>query len=337
MKNRYLFGVLALLLALAPMPAYATSVSITLTTYALGLGAAADITNGGKVIDANVAGALFTATEGTVNTNLNAALGIVAAPKVMTGSVLNIQTSNLAGAGTGLDPLLVRVTAAGHLDNNIGGEFQSGVIWLSADNKDTSPEGEGLGVRAFTVTEGTIAPPAGARVTITDKGVTGFGIEGSKEVSGGTDPDLAFHNGAPHVDELAFFDFTAGSGNWDANKFKFVLTAFESTDKYYLQIRYAGGTYASLLDATGAWSAYDSGTKVLTVDTSKIVGIPTAKLYDFYIRAVDPNPAEPKGTAEHFLINGFTVNDTPVPEPASLVLLGSGLVLGANRLRRRKG
>jgi hypothetical protein len=245
------------------------------------------------------------------------------------------------------------VTAAGHLDNlannaNVGvGDFQAGIIYMTQDlgaaggATNAAIKDEGIGVKAFTVntTTGLRQDSDLTKDENLDTNKTNdYDIEGSKEISGGTDPRTGFPNGAPHVDELAFLDFTVGSGTWAANNFQFALTKFESDNKYFLHIEYVGGTYHATFLGTGS-GVYDSTNEVLRVN-SNTLGLPNAQLKSFYVRAVDDNPAAPKSTAEHFLLNGFTVNtppDNPIPEPASLVLLGSGLVLGANRLRRRKG
>jgi hypothetical protein len=64
-------------------------------------------------------------------------------------------------------------------------------------------------------------------------------------------------------------------------------------------------------------------------------------LTSFSIRALDDDPAHPAGTAEHFLITGFTANTVPVPEPSSVLLTAlSGLMLltsARRRFRRARG
>jgi hypothetical protein len=361
MMRRLATILLGATLGLVPVQAYATTVGIILTADELGLGTS-DI-NDGSTVDVDIAGKLVTAPSGTANTNLSAVLASLGYPIINTGSILNIQQSGVAGSGTVLDPLLVRVTAATHLDQTVGAppswggtsrEFQSGVIYLSDDNGDTSPTGEGLGVRAFTVTENADPSLAGNRIL--SGGLAQ--IEGSKEVSGGTDctviggnkaAECAVNfnelNGAPHVDELAFFDFTVGSGTWDAKNFSFVLTVFGSTDRYWVHVDYEGGSCDEQFNTTTGSGAAGYSSSNLTVNSANFTGgcagIPAgAKLLDYYIRAVETDTTNPDlSTAEHFLINGFTVNSPTVEavaEPATLLLFGTGLGLVANQIRRRR-
>src|SRR5262245_18300104 len=97
-------------LALMPGVASATTVGIILTANKLGLGT--DEINEDSNYEADVANKLVTAPSFTANTNLGTALANsgLTYPTIGTGSVLTIQESNAAGAGTVADPLLVRVT-----------------------------------------------------------------------------------------------------------------------------------------------------------------------------------------------------------------------------------
>jgi hypothetical protein len=136
------------------------------------------------------------------------------------GSVLSIQTNNLAGQGDALNPLMVTVTARSHLDvqNNLPANYDihAGVITLTNNSGDLAKEG--LGVRAFAIDtdyDSGNNPNYGRRY---DDGLgNGFIMEGSKEVSGGVDYTDWFdfvannptppENSPPHVDEDVTFSF----------------------------------------------------------------------------------------------------------------------------------
>jgi len=326
MKNRSMFFLLFLTcLALLPMAAYADTISITLTASGLGLGSAA--INDGSPIDANIPGKLETGGPGTG------------------GTVLYVGTDGKAGSNT--SPL-VAITTETHLDVTTGypsawlgstHDYQAGVIYLTAGatdkNGDPVIKDQGLGVKAFTITAGTTVND-GYRY---DKDLTkddnkdgdktnDWLIEGSKEVSGGTDTssyDPASPNGAPHVDEAVYFNFNGAVTNVSV-----LLTDFENTDRFWLNIN--NGAYeGTFLNYTAG--TFDSGNGALTLDLADFYSGP---ITTFYIRAVDDVPTAPAGTAEHFLINGLIVDTTQVPEPSTLLLLGSGMVGLAAFLRKRR-
>ncbi len=319
-------------------------VSVKLTTDALGLGSA-DL-NGGSKVDPDIAGKLLTS------------------PTVGEGSFLYIQRSGLAGSGTVLDPLLLTVTAMTHLDTVTfplawGGpaDYQAGIIYLTDENSDT-PDGkdEGLGVRAFKVTDST-----GLRLA-------GLDIEGSKDVSGGTGSttipvDKSGNpkpNGPPHVDEAVFFDFAADSPA-AGDSLEVLLSKFDrdsdptKADHIKLVIDLVGGGSLSYLDILPPSTGNDSVWEQVGADKDdlwklKFAGLPgvdsTTVVDGFAISAIESDPAKPKGTAEHFLITGLggavRVPDATgdplgghAPEPVTVLGVLAGLGGLAGYCRRR--
>lgn len=169
-RSQFTAGCLSILIVSGMASAAAT---ITLTTDALGLGGT-DINYGknGTAVEADRTG-LFMSYDNNV------------------GSVLTIQADGTAGAGSIANPLLVTVTARAHLDVVSGlpadHDIYAGVITLS-DGSDTFNQ-EGLGVRAFGIDLDTDSVNYGKRYVnsaYTDSNVHGFQMEGSKEISGGT-------------------------------------------------------------------------------------------------------------------------------------------------------
>lgn len=319
-----------ILLALAPLPAGAVTTSIILEpgSGALNLGSSAAVNDGGT-IDPDIAGKLVTS------------------PVTGQGSILYVQTDGKAGQGTLSSPLLFTVTANSHLDNTGAiGDFQAGVLYLASADGTAGPVGHGLGVRAFTVNSTTGLRQSGPSP----------GIEGSKEVSGGSDPTsfTVRGNGAPHVDERVLFTINP-TLSVVGQSISMVLTKFDGTgtspgglngseDIFDLVINRLSGSplvFNSLKASSfGNWGT-NIGTDAWKFDFSKITGLgPTDIVTSFSVRANDDNPSNPAGTAEHFLINGFTLtyNETPpVPDSGSTAgLLGLGLLgLLAVRHRRR--
>jgi hypothetical protein len=310
MRLRTMLVVLVCMAMVPGVAAQAGVISVKLTTDALGLGSTE--VNKNKVVDPDVCGKIWTSTN------------------VGEGSILNVQQTGLAGSGVAGDPLLVTITSATHLDTMTGlpagNDYQAGVIYLTTENT-SQPDGkdEGLGVRAFAV-----VGPTGLREIDAASGRPK--IEGSKEVSGGTGP-VAYEadpNGPPHVDESATFDFNPAVPVY-ADKTVVRLSKFELTDKIDLHILLASGTTFDFsfvgTENTSLFDAVDAGAKVWDVRFDGVSGIgPTDVLSSFTVRAIEDEPADPNpnGTAEHFLITGFTTD--PVPEPASCALLVVGLL-----------
>ncbi|MGQ0627453.1 MAG: hypothetical protein ACT4PL_05050 [Phycisphaerales bacterium] len=312
------------ILALAGSAAVAQSVpvSVKLTTNALGLGTA-DLNDGNTAI-ADIPGKFITsATTGE-------------------GSRLFIQRSGVAGSGTGLDPHMVTITSRTHLDTltNLPAQhdYQAGVIYLSNENTSL-PDGrdEGLGVRAFTVGTNGLRTFSGGRAV----------IEGSKEVSGGTGPSayLPADNGPPHVDEDVTFTFAAGQRAVGPSV-SFTLSKFETGDRIWLTVEWfdnlngpgespgeVGHVFEHMFMGTShpGWST--RGSNVWDVNLGGLGFLPNhpTAIKSFTIRAVDDDPANPRTTAEHFLITGFTAS-VPAPGPTVLAAMAAGLI--ARRRRR---
>jgi len=307
--------------------ANADVVSIKLTSDALGLGSTA--LNKDKVVDADIAGTFFTS------------------PVTGEGSVLNVQKSGLAGPGTALDPLLVTVTAKTHLDTLYSlpdpHDYQAGVLYITNEN-NSLPDGknEGAGVKAFEVDSSGLRIIDGGRAK----------IGGSGHVSGGTGPDTFEPdgpNGPPHVDEMVLFNFNPAVPVF-ADSIAVILSQFNhkvkkkgglEEDKVDLHVELRSGTtfdrtfFGPSSDPEGIFEPVGSDPEkdsVWLMRFSAISGIGSLdEIAMFSIRAVDDDPNNPKGTAEHFYVTGFT--GTEVPEPTTMILLACG---GLCMLRKRR-
>lgn len=306
--------------------ANASLVSFTFTTEALGLGTQ-DINKGGSV-SPDRSGIFTSTTPGQ-------------------GSVLQVQTSGLAGPGTDIDPLLFTVTAQTRLDTLYGipsDDYRAGILYISNQDSHT-PDGakEGLGVRAFTVDSIT-----GLR-RYHQNGLAV--IQGNKHISGGT--GLATYllqpNGPPHVDESIRFDFNSNS-YVKARSIDVLLSDVKTTSKgkgngkgatpgqakLDLHIQLTSGQTVDIssvqLDNSPLTHQVDpSYDKLWSLSFAEIANLGANDYIDhFEIRAIDPLiSGQAKKTAEHFLITGFT--GTIAPEPATILLL----TVGALFLRRR--
>jgi len=324
--NKRELMILVIGMTLLAANAVAGPVMIELTTDALGLGSTnINYQHNGDPIEADRPGQLVTSTIANV------------------GSVLTIQTDGTAGPGTGINPLLVTVTAREYMDiqDNLpaGYDIHAGVITLTSNNNDLPKEG--LGVRAFGIDTDINSGRYGKRYI----GDNGFQVEGSKEVSGGVDSsdwndfvdrsDSIPNNSPPHVDEDVTFNFNHNEVLVKADSIKVLLTKTNPKDMYNLGLELAAtlvnGTEYSLSlgkisDASDnylpGFSEFAAG--VLEVDLGVVLGLDSSAIDCFVVGARDDIADCPKGTDEHFLINSFYADYTIVPEPATMVLLSLG-------------
>ena len=370
MKNATLvmMMVLGILVALPCASTQAATISVALTTDELGIdGFSGSDYNKDKVADVGVPGEIWMRTT------------------TGEGNILKVTKSGQAGLGTGANPLLVTITAQGHLDvvsglPTVDHDFYTAGIYLSEDKNAGSLKDEGLGVRAVVVEKVDAPADPGGWTLLRDlDDATGrVRFEGSKDVSGGTDvdipgvfdakhdpldPDAEDLNKAPHVDEIVHFDFNTPDVPVSAKDTAVVLTKFKDDDVVNLHIELLSGEIIDL-DYIGipddCVQAIDAGDDVWQILFSQIAEIDdTDVLAAFSIRAVDPadvgnlNPADngPKGTAEHFLIHGFTSETTippppefppddpdpeSVPEPSTFLLFGLAGAAVHRRVRSRR-
>jgi len=321
--------------------ANAAVTSITLTTDALGLGSTdINYAKNGSAVEDDRPGKLVTSSVQNI------------------GSVLTIQTDNLAGPGTLTEPLLATVTARTYMDvtNNLpgGADIYAGVITLTADSG--ALEDDGLGLRAFGIDTTNGSPNFGKRYQnpayVSAGNPNGYQMEGSKEVSGGVDttdfndwvggqPGIP-NNEPPHVDEDVTFDINDAELEVDVDSVSVLLTNIKAgSDNLFdlavdLTVNLVGGgtffsTYERVGDFPGIFSQFGSD-DIIEIDFSGL-GL-TGNVDNFTIGARDDPADAPKETDEHFLINGFTVDAVPVPEPASAALVAAGLGLALGRRRQ---
>jgi len=343
---RFLTAFSMLLLAVSA-GAIADTITVELTTDALGLGST-EINYAGNdaAVEADRPGKLVTSTTANV------------------GSVLTIQTNGLAGPGDMDNPLLVTVTARTHMDVKTGlpagYDFQAGVITLT--DKDNDVPNEGLGVRGFGIDLDPASPTFAKRYvnpSYTATNVHGFQMEGSKEVSGGVDVEawadfidgrpIAPSNMPPHVDEDVIFDFNNPEVLVAGDSVVVLLTKIKAGGDSFtlaldLTIDLVGGTsvvrsYDYLSDAPDVFSepaGYGTDDNIMQLDFSGIsLGLESTDIIDsFTIGGRDDPVDDPKETDEHFLINGFSANFTPTPEPATLMLIAVGVPFLLKRSRR---
>jgi hypothetical protein len=319
--------------------------SILLTSDDLGLGSSKiNHDKNGKAIEDDRIGKLVTSSADNV------------------GSILSIQTDNLAGPGTALEPLLATVTARTHLDivNNLplgGHSLYAGAITLTNDSGDI--EKDGLGVRTFGIDLDPLSPDYARRyknpayVNLTGN-PNGYQMEGSKEVSGGVNNSdfeawilgqpAVPGNEPPHVDEEVIFDINDAALIVPADSVNVLITKIKAgADDLFdvavdVTITMVGGEVISnsyipsVGSFPGIFSQPDPTKDYLNIDFSGIAGVDPGDLVDSFVIGARDDPADPEnGTDEHFLIHGFTVDIVPEPAAFTLLATGMGLVFGRRR------
>ena len=284
--------------------------------------------------------------------------GLITSSTTGVGSILTIQQSGLAGSGTALDPLFVTLTSQTHLDVITGlpaedHDYYAGIITLT---KDGDIARSGLGLRAFKV-DGQTA------VRLLDSSTQQPLLDGSKHVSGGTDyADLddkidnqkdSDLSKAPHVDESVTFNFES-SFNVNAQSVEVLLSDVKASDgnpedlMLDLYIKLTSGAVIDLdsLQLSASTGIFENmgakDDKLWKLKFSGINALGTSDFVDYFeIRAIDPLLDGPRGTAEHFFINGMTCDTitvdttTAVPAPSSLLLGSMGITI-VSWLRRKR-
>jgi hypothetical protein len=100
---------------------------------------------------------------------------------------------------------------------------------------------------------------------------------------------------------------------------------------------YEGGVYTLLLDGVGlvSFSTGFINPSQLVNGTLSTSTITSAGVHTFGIEITRPYISAIGTTPEQFVTNAVASQGTSTPEPASMLLLGSGILAAANKLRKR--
>jgi len=144
-------------------------------------------------------------------------------------------------------------------------------------------------------------------------------------------PFTGVKNGPPHTDEFVALAFATPL---KADDMVVRLSKFDSTDVIDLSVtvKHLDNTTTTLtdpwLDTTEApFVVVDAGDKVYDLVIGNIPGLAAGDVVTaFGIRAIDDDPANPKGTAEHFYLNSIrgSFNSTDVSINFNSTALGLG-------------
>jgi hypothetical protein len=234
--------------------------------------------------------------------------GFYTSPNTGEGSVLQVQRSGLAGAGSADDPVFMTITAKTHQDTFIGlpdlHDYHAGIITMTDENS-REPDGrdEGLGVKAFRV------DAEGLREFSNDRART----TGDDEISGGTGIEyfnMSSRNNVSKDDEALVFSFNPADGV-RADGVELLFSSFRSNEIIDLRIECQNRTPIELAFQgtwiSEMWEEIDNGDKLWKLHLSGVPGIGASDvLVSLEIRSNDNDPEDPEDEAQSFRIAAMT-------------------------------